>query len=176
MADGKRARSTRNALLRGLHRGYIELLAELHRADEVRAEAVADESGWSLRDHVAHLANWEALELARAEGRSGLPEHWTMLVEVLWHRRRGRSLPEALERFAAVHRRLVGVLTDLPEVRLVSMWSPGYPDSLAENIARNTYVHYSEHLPAVRGLVASSLEAPWPRSTWSPRPSATSRT
>jgi DinB family protein len=143
-----------NLLLRGLHRGYEDLMTEL-RAAEAQTPARADpETGWSTRDHVAHLAAWEAVELARAEGRSGLPEHLDMLAEVAWRRRRGGSLTEALRRFAEVHRRLVSALTDLPETALRRPWNPAFPDSLAANIARNTYRHYAEHLPAVRRLSA----------------------
>jgi DinB family protein len=147
-----------NLLLRGLHRGYAELVNEVGVADRREPARIDSETGWSLRGHLAHLAAWEAIELARAEGRSGLPEHLDMLAEVAFRRRRGGPLAEAMERFTAVHRRLVAVLTDLPETTLRRPWSAAYPDSLAANIARNTYQHYAEHLPAVRRLAASHPE------------------
>jgi hypothetical protein len=143
-----------NLLLRGLHCGYRDLVTELRAADALRAGRVDPETGWSARDHVAHLAAWEAVELARAEGRSGLAEHLDMFAEVAWRRRRGGSLGEAMQRFAEVHRRLLSTLTDLPDTVLRSPWNPAFPDSLAANIARNTYRHYAEHLPAVRRLTA----------------------
>jgi hypothetical protein len=147
-----------NLLLRGLHRGYAELVNEVAGADRREAAPIDSETGWSLRDHLAHVAAWEAVELARAEGRSGLREHFDMLAEVAFRRRRGGPLGEAMDRFAAVHRRLVAVLTDLPETTLRRPWSAAYPDSLAANIARNTYRHYAEHLPAVRRLAGSLRE------------------
>jgi hypothetical protein len=143
-----------NLLLKGLHRGYADLVSELAEVEQAESDRVDSETGWSLRDHLAHLAAWEAVELARAEGRSGLPEHLDMLLEVAFRRRRGGALGEAMEHFAAVHRRLVAVLTDLPETTLRRPWNPAFPDSLAANIARNTYRHYAEHLPEVRRLVA----------------------
>jgi hypothetical protein len=143
-----------NLLLRGLHRGYQDLATELRAAEAQTPARIDPETGWSTRDHVAHLAAWEAVELARAEGRSGLAEHLDMLAEVAWRRRRGGSLTDAMQRFSEVHRRLVSVLTDLPEAALRRTWNPAFPDSLAANIARNTYRHYAEHLPALRRLAA----------------------
>src|ERR1700730_8580793 len=133
-------------LLRGLHQGYSEFVSELRNVDEATAAEVVAETGWSVRDHVAHLSAWEAVELARAEGRSGLPEQLNVLWEAAWRGRRRASVSEALEMFAHVHRRLVAVLTDTPDAILRRPWHPAYPDSLAANIARNTYRHYAEHL------------------------------
>jgi Protein of unknown function (DUF1706) len=141
-----------NRLLQRLHRDYAGLLAELRMADDEPASGLLPESGWTLRDHVAHLAVWEALELARVEGRSGVPEHLEILREALFRRHRGGSLSAALEGFAAVHRRLVAALTDVPDATLRRLWHAAFPDSLAANVARNTYVHYAEHLPAIRRL------------------------
>jgi hypothetical protein len=147
-----------NLLLRGLHRGYADLVNEVAVAEPKDPARLDSETGWSLRDHLAHLAVWEAVELARAEGRSGLLEHFDMLAEAAFRRRREGPPAEALERFAAVHRRLVEVLTYLPETTLRRPWSTAYPDSLAANIARNTYRHYAEHLPAVRRLAGTVRE------------------
>ena len=67
-----------------------------------------------------------------------------------WCRGRHTSLGEAMESFAKVHRRLVAVLTDTPDAVLRRPWHPAYPDTLAMNIARNTYRHYAEHLALLR--------------------------
>lgn len=50
------------------------------------------------------------------------------------------------------------MVADLPDATLAGTWHPGFPDSLVVNIARNTYRHYAEQLPAVRRLRAG-LEA-----------------
>jgi hypothetical protein len=139
-----------NVLLRQLHSGYRDLLCEVRAVEEGAAAEVEAETGWSLRDHVAHMSAWEAVELARAEGRTGLAEHLALAWEAAWRRGRGGSLREALEEFGEVHRRLVGVLTELPEAVLRRPWHSAYPDTLAANIARNTYRHYAEHRAVLR--------------------------
>ena len=110
MTDGENAIDVGNLLLRRLHQGYAELLSEIRTVDDAAAAEILGESGWSVRDHVAHLSAWEAVELARAEGRSGLPEHLNILWEAARRRQRRGSLGEALEVFAGVHRRLIAVL------------------------------------------------------------------
>jgi DinB superfamily len=149
-----------NLLLRRLHKGYGELLSELRSAGEGGGADLVDETGWSLRDHVAHLSAWEAVELARAEGRPGLREHLGLAWEAAWGRRLGGSLGEALEAFGGVHRRLIEVLTDLPDAVLRRPWHSAYPDTLAANIARNTYRHYAEHLTVVRQATRQASAAP----------------
>jgi hypothetical protein len=165
MTDGVKSIEVGNMLLRRLHRGYMDFLSEVRGVDDARAAEVVVETGWSVRDHVAHLSAWEAVELARAEGRSGLPEQLKVVWEAAWRRRRGESLGDALEAFCRVHQRLVSVLTETPDAVLRRPWHPAYPDSLAANIARNTYRHYAEHLGALRRPAGS---APSARSVCAP--------
>lgn len=75
-----------NRLLRGLHRGYDELMTELRAAGEGPAVGISPGDGWSARDYAAHLAAWEALEVARAEGRTGVPEQLEIFWEATWRR------------------------------------------------------------------------------------------
>jgi hypothetical protein len=159
MADAAKSIDTGNLLLRRLHRGYADLVSEVRGVDHAAAEAVVANTGWSVRDHVAHLSAWEAVELARTEGRSGIPEHLGMLWEAAWRRRQGESLGEALEAFGRVHRRLVSVLAETPDAVLRRPWHPAYPDSLGANIAHNTYRHYAEHLAVLRRAAGSVCAA-----------------
>ena len=145
-----------NLLLRGLHRGYADLVSEVWSLDDAAGAELVAETGWSVRDHVGHLSAWEAVELARAQGRSGLREQLNVGWEAAWRGRRRASVSESLEMFANVHRRLVAVLTDTPDAILRRPWHPAYPDSLAANIARNTYRHYAEHLSVLRRFAGSA--------------------
>ena len=156
MTDGVKSIEVGNLLLRSLHRGYVDLLSEVRGVDDAGAAEVAAVTGWSVRDHVAHLTAWEAVELARAEGRSGLAKHLNVVWEAACRRRRSESLGEALEAFGRVHRRLVSVLTETPDAVLRRPWHPAYPDSLAANIARNTYRHYAEHMSVLRRAAPSA--------------------
>jgi hypothetical protein len=111
--------------------------------------------GWSITDHVAHLAAWEALELARAERRTGTPEILGLWVEALRRRlRSGAHGDDAWSRLQELHRRLVRALWDLPEAALRRTWNPASPTTLAVDLATNTVEHYREHLAKIRELAS----------------------
>jgi hypothetical protein len=111
--------------------------------------------GWSIRDHVAHLAAWEALELARAEGRTGTPEIMGLWVEAQRRTlRRGPHREDAWGRLQDLHRRLVRAVWDLPEAALRRTWNPASPTTLAVDLATNTFEHYREHLAKIRELAS----------------------
>jgi hypothetical protein len=137
-------------LLEAVDDAYGALSRELAR---VRRAAGTTERR-SLSDHLDHLAAWEAVELARVEGRTGVPE----TLALLWSRpRRIAGLHErvevALDRFEALHARLVLALWDLPEAALRRPWNHGFPTTLAAEVERNVRRHYAEHVAELSGLV-----------------------
>jgi hypothetical protein len=154
MREPQRTTDIRSVLLRRLHSGYAELIDELRGAEE-QAEA-ATENGWSLRDHLSHLAAWVSVEVARTEGRSGAAEALSLALEPVRRRWSTDSVAHTLRHLDAAHRRLVVALVEAEEAALRRAWHAAYPDSLAANVARNTYQHYSEHLPAIRRLLSTS--------------------
>jgi DinB superfamily len=136
-------------LLEAVDEAYGELRREL-----ARVRRVAGASGRrSLGDHLGHLAAWEAVELARVEGRTGASE----ALALLWSRaRRAAGLHEraevALARFEDLHARLMLALWDLPEAALRRPWNRGFPTTLAAELERNVRRHYAEHLAEISGL------------------------
>jgi hypothetical protein len=109
------------------------------------------EGGWSVTDHLAHLAAREALELARVEGRTGAPEILAIRVEAIRRRvlRRGHR-GATWSHLEEVHRRLVRAIWDLPESMLRRPWHPARSTTLAAHLAVNTFEHYREHLEKIR--------------------------
>jgi hypothetical protein len=117
--------------------------------------------GWSITDHLAHLAAWEALELARAEGRTGTPEILGLWVEAVRRRfPRGAHAEDVWNRPQELHRRLIRALWDLPEPALRRTWNPASPTTLAADLATNTFEHYREHLAKIRELARHSRLTP----------------
>ena len=162
-----------NLLLRGLHRGYAELVNEVAVADRREPARIDSETGWSLRDHLAHVAAWEAIELARAEGRSGLPEHFDMLAEVAFRRRRGGPLAEAMERFTQCTAGSSRCLPTCPRPGCAgpgvlptrTRWrptSPGKPTGITPNTSRRCgdWPHRSRNLPSRRQQEAADSTDP----------------
>jgi len=142
------------ALLRRIDDSYAVLRAELW--DAARRSPAARPAGgcrWSLGDHLAHLVAWEAIELARVEGRSGAAE----ALSLLWQAgrrlvRRDHCVEAGMERFRELHTCLMSALSDLPERALRGSWHPAYPTSLAAELVRNTQRHYEVHGAAIRKL------------------------
>src|SRR5438105_7530020 len=93
---------------------------------------------------------------ARTEGRSGAAEALSLALEPVRRRWSTDSVTHTLRHLDAAHRRLVVALVEAEEAALRRSWHAAYPDSLAANVARNTYQHYSEHLPAIRRLLSTS--------------------
>jgi hypothetical protein len=142
------------ALLRRIDDSYAVLRGELwDAARRSPATRPAEGCGWSLGDHVAHLVAWEAVELARLEGRSGAAE----AVGLLWQAgrrlvRREQCVEAGMERLRELHTCLMSALSDLPERALRRSWHPAYPTSLAAELVRNTQRHYEVHAAAIRKL------------------------
>src|SRR5439155_11176104 len=114
---------------------FALLRRELGRVQPPASDAPTPGGGWSVTDHLAHLAGWEALELARVEGRPGLRETLTLQAEALRRRlRRGHHCRAGWSHLEEVHRRLVRALWDLPEAELRRLWHPARSFTLAAEL------------------------------------------
>lgn len=142
----------------------------VNRLDEDRAVAPGAD-GWSVKDHLAHVAVWERSLLALLEGR---PRHEGMGLDratyedgdtdainaALYAQSHDRPLSEVLADFRATHERLLSVvsgMTDEDLYRPYSHYQPGEPPRNDEPvigwIAGNTFGHYEEHTDWIRWLV-----------------------
>ena len=144
--------ATKYELLVRIDDAFAAVACELGGARAQAGRAPSSEVGWSVTDHLSHLAGWEALELARVEGRSGAPEAVALQVDAL-RRMVGRPGEHraAWSRLDEAHRRLMRAIWDLPEAALRRPWHPARSFTLAAELATNTYQHYHEHLERCRG-------------------------
>ena len=119
------------------------------RLDEQTLTDVRDPAGWSAKDHLMHIAQWEQAPLAKVDGR---PRHEALGIDAATDRggdddtinaaifaaTRHRPLKDVLRTLRATHdatrARLVAALTLLAEV-------PGYTD------------HYDQHRGWIGDLV-----------------------
>jgi hypothetical protein len=129
---------------------------------------VPDAGGWSVKDNLAHLAEWE--RYLRLHHMRGLPPHEVMgvaestyqaldedeLNAILFERNRGRSIMDVIDGLRDSHEQ---VLRDLADLSFEEMTRQRYPkDPEAEPllywIAANTYEHYREHRAAIEDLAS----------------------
>lgn len=126
-------------------------------------------AGWSIKDHLAHLAAWQQSLLALLEGRDrqaaiGLrpgdgvdAEDVDAVNAFLLARGRERPAPEVLDDFRRTHRQVLAALERLSDADLArpyAHYQPGDDDQrpVLGWVAGNTYEHDEEHLPVIRAL------------------------
>ncbi len=136
--------------------------------DEHRLSAPGGD-GWSIKDHLAHLAVWQQSLLALLEGRdreAAIGIHTgddddagdvDALNAVLHARRRDRPLPEVLAEFRRSQQQVLTALERLSDADLAKPYAHYQPEDDDQRpvigwIIGNTYGHEEEHLPAIRAL------------------------
>ncbi len=130
-----------------------------------------DPAGWSVKDHVTHLAVWEdSVAILFRGGRRhealGLEEplyttgNFDQINEVIRTRLEGTTLQEAIRNLEGAHRQLVGHLRTLRDADLAAKAREFFPQaprnddrSLVSLIWDNTGGHFTEHLEWMRDLV-----------------------
>jgi hypothetical protein len=130
-----------------------------------------DQAGWSVKDHVAHLAVWEdSVAILFREGRRhealGIEESlytagsFDEINERIRVRVEGTTLQEAVRKLEGAHKRLMGHLGTLRDADLEAKASEFFPQAprnddraLASLIWANTGGHFTEHLDWMRDLI-----------------------
>ncbi|HEY7093107.1 MAG TPA: DinB family protein [Ktedonobacterales bacterium] len=162
-----------------------ELLARIAEAWAVLNQRIAPlspaqlttpgpDGGWSVKDHLAHLATWEEMLIALLEGKPihtafGISraeydalESTDALNAVITEQHKDFSLDEVMRRFEATHTRLVALISALPDEDLskpITHFQPDDPDGPDERpvlvkIIGDTYGHYAEHFPWIEAILA----------------------
>lgn len=129
-----------------------------------------DQAGWSVKDHVMHLAVWEdSVAILFRGGRRhealGIDEplytagNFDAINEVIKVRLEGAALQETIRDLQRAHRQLVGHLRTLRDADLNAKareffpQAPGNDDRpLSSLIWDNTGGHFTEHLEWMRAL------------------------
>lgn len=133
-----------------------------------------DPAGWSVKDHVAHLAVWEdSVDILFRGGRRhealGIEETFYAAAnideinEVIKVRLEGTALPEAILKLEAAHKQLMGHLRTLRDADLNAKACEFFPQAprnddrlLSSLIWANTGGHFTEHLAWMRVLVGEA--------------------
>ena len=133
-----------------------------------------DQAGWSVKDHVAHLAVWEdSVAILFRGGRRhealGIEEavyaagSFDEINEVIRVRLEGITLQEAICYLEGVHRQLMAHLRTLRDADLNAKAREFFPQAprnddrrLASLLWDNTGGHFIEHLEWMRDLVGGA--------------------
>jgi len=162
----------------GLPRNKPELMDRIRRSraaleqaiaglDEAALSAPGPDGGWSIKDHLAHLSDWDRRLLAGIQGR---PPYEAMGVDralweaddldrlnaALYERSRARAAAEVLAEFRATRQQVLDALEPLAEADLHRPFNTAEPTDtrpLDALIAGNTFGHDEEHLEWIRPLL-----------------------
>jgi len=160
---------SRAELLAKIQQEWDALQTYLETLTETQLTELADAAGWSVKDHISHLAVWEDGITALLEGESrrermGIDEiRWKtpgydQINEVIYRRHRHKSLEEVLQTFQEVHERLIAKIQSMSDEELQLPYSYYQHNSIQNkpvihSILAATANHYSEHLPWIREIV-----------------------
>ena len=161
--------SDKNSVMAPVDRGWRELNALIDSLGP-SGLLLTGADGWAVKDHLAHIAAWEASldalfdgsDRAAAMGVAESEGGTDALNDQIWKRNRDRTPDEALAYFRSTHEALVKRLATLSDADLAlsyNHYQPNDPRDPADDrpavewVAGNTWEHYAEHIQWISQLV-----------------------
>ncbi|MAS37211.1 MAG: hypothetical protein CL610_24635 [Anaerolineaceae bacterium] len=160
---------SKSELLQKMQTGWSALQTYIRSLTEAQMTGPTDAAGWTVKDHLIHLAIWEdsmnALQAKQSRRASmGLDdETWNSrdfdrMNAVIQQNHKDMPLADVLQRHADVHQRLSDTIEALPEEDLYKPYSHYQPDSPQDRpvigwLVGDTYEHYAEHMPWMDAIV-----------------------
>lgn len=170
-------RPTKAELMARIDRSWARLAEIADREGDARLTAPGGADGWSVKDHLAHVATWERSLLALLAGHSraaavGVDEATNDAADtdrrnaLIYERNRDRPLSDVLAFFRQSHADVLAALAPLSDDDLFQPYSHYQPEDLPANpnpvigwIAGNTFGHYDEHLGWIWALLDPAAPA-----------------
>ncbi len=168
--------TTKAELLSDIEHAWAALNAALGRLTETQMTTIRDAQGWTVKDHLIHLAHWErSVVFFLLFFLQGKPRHAGLDVEealflkgdddeinaVIFQRRKDDPLGEALAQFRDIHQQLLQLLQPLADADLQRPYRHYLPEEPGEGdgppainvIYGNSARHFAEHLAWIEALV-----------------------
>lgn len=156
-----------------MERQWLALNAALEQMSDKQMTTIRDAAGWTVKDHLIHLAVWERSVLVVLKGRpryeglgvdealyrSGDVDAVNAAIQQNWEL---VSLEDVLTRLREIHGELMLEIEKLSDADLLlpfTAYLPGEPEMgdgrlLEELIIGNTVDHFPEHIEWMETLVA----------------------
>jgi hypothetical protein len=159
-------------LVERIQRSWAVLEQTFGRLSEAQMIAIGPD-GWSIKDHLAHVATWEESLTAILQSR---PRHLALGVDErtyleagedelnasIYEYNKQRPLAEVLGQFQGAHRRMLVTLQALTDADLLKTYSDFLPEEPGEDSGTpmlmrtpgSTYEHYDDHRVWITALIA----------------------
>jgi uncharacterized damage-inducible protein DinB len=162
-----------NAEMQPIETAWNQLIELVNQVQEAGGLSRAGSDGWTVKDHLTHIAAWEHSLLALIEGHDrekamGLSkgvEGIDNINEAVRKLHETDTPDEALGYFRDSHARLAAALGKLSDADLQKPYSHYQPEDSDEKrpvvgwVAGNTYEHYAEHIDWINHLLSESSAA-----------------
>jgi trk system potassium uptake protein TrkA len=153
-------------LLARIQREWQALLQLVHDLSDEQM-AARDRGGWSVKDNLAHITEWESFVLLnqfqdysphkalRMEQAQLEPFDETRVNAALFERNKDRPLTSVLLDLHATHAQLLAALERVSESELAALSSSIGPEQkpVMTWVVYNTYEHYEEHRKTIQGTI-----------------------
>lgn len=164
---------SKDELLARIDASWRELTDVIDGLDTAALTAVSGD-GWSVKDHLAHVATWErsAVALLRGQDRAAeigiadLPDDATeeAINEAIRRQHRDEPADEVLRLLHGTHADLLAVLAPMSDADLQRPYSDYQPGVSGPNsdvpvvrwVVGNTIDHFGEHVAWIRELRAAT--------------------
>jgi hypothetical protein len=155
-------------LLEKIQAGWDEMHTYLDSLSNGQKLYPTDAAGWTVKDHVMHLAAWEdgltaLLDKQYRRTYMGIDDAiWNAgddaINAVIQQRYKDLSWADVQDKWQAVHNKLLKQIDALSEATLQTPYSAYNPKSPSQReiigyIGGSTYYHYAEHLPWIKAIV-----------------------
>jgi uncharacterized damage-inducible protein DinB len=151
---------TRDDLLRENESMHRQLLALIAGVGDERLTATGPEAGWSIKDHLGHLADWQQYVADLLTGATS-PRNIRNDAEMdrlnaeIVAETRARSLAEVRRRLQSSYDALRAQVERLGDAELDQPppYGRDWDRKLWQHIAGNGFDHYREHVEAIEALL-----------------------
>lgn len=168
-------RPTKAEVLSKMDQRYGELDALLAPLSDAHMTVPGRLDGWSVKDHLAHLAAWQRSLIALLEGtdriaalgvdeqaaRAASAKDFDAINALIYRTFKDRPLVEVRAEFQATRARVRELLDGMTDDDLARPYAHYQPNDPHHNphpvigwIAGNTYEHVDEHLDGIRALLS----------------------
>jgi len=163
---------TKDELLHRIEKEWQKLEIAVSSLRHERME-IPDSGGWSVKDNLAHLAEWE--RFLRLHHMRGLLPHEVVGIDpktfekidendlnaILFERNKRRSIEDVVKGLHESHAQVMLELDKLPFEDMMQLvhTEDEDPKSILYWIAGNTYEHYREHRQSIEKFSNRKLSA-----------------